>query len=321
MPASIPGLVAAGPLPGGSTAATVRDAINALRDLLASVPGVAQRVSVTIASGVAAPWTSWGATIPAGGLIRVDTEGSAAADDLDRIDPDGLLDAASSTASRLIMLSSVDAGRVVTIRHAQGGSGEIRTPDGQNWALASPETVLVAVWDAAASPRCWRVLGALGGPILAPWAQPLRLASWSTGGRPTAATGLLGLNTTLGRPEVYDGSGWRELAGPPAYVGTAALQTGAVAYSAIAHGLGAVPSLTQVRLECLTTEHGYAVGAEVDAAHARSGDGSPAVAVAWTDAHCLISQRVSVRLIRRDSPSNDAALDVSKWRWRVRAWR
>lgn len=45
------------------------------------------------------------------------------------------------------------------------------------------------------------------------------------------------------------------------------------------------------------------------------------LAVAWTDAHCLISQRVSVRLIRRDSPSNDAALDVSKWRWRVRAWR
>lgn len=320
MPAIIPGRLSTGV--SGSTAQQAADAINHLRDLVAQVAGLWPFVTATIASGVVAPWATTGETITAGAALQIDTEGGAASDDLDRIDPNGLLDTGSATAGRLIVLRSVDASRAVRLRHAQGGTGQLLMPDDADWILASPRQVVVALWDPASSPRCWRMLGMLQAPVVSPFPQPLRSQTWATAGRPTSPeVGRRGLNTEAGCEEYWDGSAWRQVKDSPQFETTVAIVDGANAYTAVAHSLGAMPSMTRVTLECTSADGGYVTGDEVDAGLARSGDGSIAVAIAWSASHCKISQRTTPRLVRRDTPTSDLTVSAAKWRWRVRAWR
>lgn len=73
-----------------------------------------------------------GVITPTRASVVVDTESGAAADDLDQISTANLPD------GRTILIRSADASRVVTVRHAQGGAGQIHLVDNANLALSSP---------------------------------------------------------------------------------------------------------------------------------------------------------------------------------------
>ena len=96
-------------------------AFESQRDSIEQAPGNAAEADLTIAAGVVTPTRS---------SHRIDTEAAAAADDLDNIlttnHPEG----------RIIFLRSVDAGRVVTVRHAQGGAGQVYLADAVNRVLS-----------------------------------------------------------------------------------------------------------------------------------------------------------------------------------------
>lgn len=87
-----------------------------------NLENLAEAVRRVIGVGVAsAPVSviSAGVIAPALGIVRVDTEGATATDNLDRIDPSAYLDDSE------ILIFSADNSRDVTIRNLQGGSGQI----------------------------------------------------------------------------------------------------------------------------------------------------------------------------------------------------
>jgi len=103
-------------LTAASHATWLRDLQSATEELL----GGKAPTALTIAAG---------SITPTGAIHTVDTEAQAAADDLAHIDltnmPDG----------RLLLLYPVNGARVVTVRHAQGGAGEILTADATDIVL------------------------------------------------------------------------------------------------------------------------------------------------------------------------------------------
>jgi hypothetical protein len=319
--ATIPGRVKAGSETDSTKAQQAVDTINSLRDVLAQTTGTWPFVAAVVSGAKVAPWASTGATITSGAALRLDTSGAAQVD-LDVIDPAGLLDLSDANASRLLLLRITDASRTVRLRHAQGSSGALILPGGQPWTLTSPEQVVLAMWDPAASPKSWRVLGALASPAEPLFAVPVVSQSWTTAGRPTApAVGRRGLNTELGTEEYWTGAAWQPIKAGAAYETTFALQDGAIAYADLTHGLGAVPGIVRATLECLVAEHGYAVGDELDAASVRTDGGGVCIALSASGTKIKITQKVRPRVIRRDSPNNDAVATIGSWRWRVRAWR
>lgn len=115
---AFPGIL---PFDGGDlTAASHAAWLDALHGATQELIGGKAGSALTIAAG---------SILPTGAIHTVDTEALAAADDLSHIDltnmPDG----------RLILLYPVDATRVVTIKHALGGAGEILTADGGDVVL------------------------------------------------------------------------------------------------------------------------------------------------------------------------------------------
>lgn len=92
------------------TNAAVGDLLNALLEAVRALPGASASGVYTIASGAVAP---------AVGAFRVDTEGAASLDDLDRITPGDLPNGA------VVEISVVDGARAVNLRHAQGGNGQL----------------------------------------------------------------------------------------------------------------------------------------------------------------------------------------------------
>lgn len=90
--------------------------LNVIRQL----PGGAAPTILTIASG---------SVTPTYGAHTIDTEGSAAADDLTHIATD------NHPPGRILTILQTDPARVVTVRHAEGGTGEIQLRDGQDVAL------------------------------------------------------------------------------------------------------------------------------------------------------------------------------------------
>lgn len=82
--------------------------------------GAAGEEALTIASG---------AITPTRGTVKVDTESAAATDNLDLIAATNIPDGSS------LLLRAVDAGRVVTVRHNQAGTGGINLSGGLSLAL------------------------------------------------------------------------------------------------------------------------------------------------------------------------------------------
>lgn len=90
--------------------------------------GGAAETTLTLVSGVATPTL---------GKHRIDTEGAAAADDLTHLAQSGLDD------GRLLFIRSVSAGRVVTVKHLAGGTGEINLRLGADLVLDDPNKWLL----------------------------------------------------------------------------------------------------------------------------------------------------------------------------------
>lgn len=88
------------------------------------LPGGLAETSLTIATGSITPTRF---------AHSVDTEGAGAADDLTNIDNTNLPDGA------LLLLHSVSAARVVTVKHAAGGTGQISLIDGADIVLDDPK--------------------------------------------------------------------------------------------------------------------------------------------------------------------------------------
>lgn len=82
--------------------------------------------SLTVASGVIAPST------PA---ASVDTQGGAATDELDRIQTDNVKD------GHVLVLWGANAARKTTVRHMQGGVGQISLAGGRNYELTPDRTL------------------------------------------------------------------------------------------------------------------------------------------------------------------------------------
>lgn len=101
-------------LAGNPTQGEFKTAIAAFLNATRQLPGAqANPGALTISSG---------AIMPTKGFHTVDTEGAAAADDLEIIDQTNLPD-----GSFLYLLQALDA-RTVTIKHGAGGDGEILLP-------------------------------------------------------------------------------------------------------------------------------------------------------------------------------------------------
>jgi hypothetical protein len=104
------------------TEGEMKVALEDQRDALAATPGGAPSVELTIAASVVTPAVT-------AGDFRIDTEADAAADDLTNILQ------TNSWETRRIRLRCENAARVTTLKHAAGGSGQILTVDGADFAL------------------------------------------------------------------------------------------------------------------------------------------------------------------------------------------
>lgn len=103
----------------------------ALEDLLECVregPGGAAETELTISAGSVTPTLA---------VHSIDTESDAATDDLANIDqtdhPDG----------RLLLIHAVDPARVVTVKHAAGGAGQVLLHGAADFVLDSPKKWLL----------------------------------------------------------------------------------------------------------------------------------------------------------------------------------
>lgn len=123
----MPTLPATGYIENASrTVAEIKAALEALRDVASVLPGGAARPELTIASGVVTP-----ATRDHGGHIRIDTESDASSDDLD------IVAQTNTYAGQRLRLYAENASRVVTVKHGNGGAGELLMVDAADFVLDS----------------------------------------------------------------------------------------------------------------------------------------------------------------------------------------
>src|SRR6185369_10792016 len=94
--------------------------LESMRAFVAQLPGGSARAAMVISSGAVGAATA---------AITVDTQSGAATDDLDTIQQPDL------PAGSLIMVSSLDAARVVTLKD---GSGNLALIDGVDLVLDNP---------------------------------------------------------------------------------------------------------------------------------------------------------------------------------------
>ncbi|MBT6406740.1 MAG: hypothetical protein HOK06_03985, partial [Rhodospirillaceae bacterium] len=89
-----------------------KQAFEDIRDVIAELPGGSAEIELTISGGaISIPVRST--------VIKIDTEADAAADDLDTIGQ------GNSRDGQVIIVRPVDAGRVVTLKHGNGGTGQM----------------------------------------------------------------------------------------------------------------------------------------------------------------------------------------------------
>ena len=106
------------------TNAEMETAIEEVRDFIAELPGGGARTELTIASGAIVPPDGAG-----GGHHSVDTEGGGGTDDLTNIT------LTNTPIGRIIRLYAENVSRVVTCKHASGGSGEMQMIDSADFVL------------------------------------------------------------------------------------------------------------------------------------------------------------------------------------------
>lgn len=99
---------------------------------LENLAEAARRVPGIGAASIPATAISAGSISPTLGFVVVDTEGATATDNLDWIDPNAYLE-----GSIVVVAGASPGSRVVTLRHAQGGTGQFVLQDGSNFALSN----------------------------------------------------------------------------------------------------------------------------------------------------------------------------------------
>lgn len=111
-----------------ATVAELKAGLEATVAAAKQLPGGSARTTLTIASG---------AVLPISALHLVDTEAAAAADDLTNITQTNLPEGS------LLVLACVDAARVVTLKHAAGGAGQMVLLGGADVALNNPANAII----------------------------------------------------------------------------------------------------------------------------------------------------------------------------------
>lgn len=112
----------------GEPAGVWTTAVHQLYQFVAESIGSATATALVIAGG---------AITPAQGAHTVDTEGSAATDDLTTLNTDNLPD------GRWVILRPATTARVVTVKHLAGGAGQITLLDATDYPLASAADFIV----------------------------------------------------------------------------------------------------------------------------------------------------------------------------------
>lgn len=121
-------LPANGAIPLLATQAAAKIAFEALRDVMAELPGGDAGSALTIAAGVVTATRA---------RHSIDTQGAAPTDDLDRIAQD------NHPQDRLLVIHAESAARVVTVKHNAGGLGTIMLDDGVDFVLNSTKKKLL----------------------------------------------------------------------------------------------------------------------------------------------------------------------------------
>jgi hypothetical protein len=93
--------------------------------------------------------------------------------------------------------------------------------------------------------------------------------------------------------------------------------TGANNYAGVAHGLGEVPKLVELRLRCKTSQYGYGVDEEAQASRQQSGISSHDYSCDATNVY--FGQDGTPNVKRRDTTGH-GAVTPANWRWVIRAW-
>ena len=138
--------------PSGVSAQNAANALNDIREFISQMPGGWAPQTLTISNGIIQPSTSF---------IIVDTEASASSDNLDIIDPVNMFNSAENEHGRILFIRIADNSRNVTIRNAQGGTGQILTYTGGNIKLDVTSSVAMMIWDPSVT--SWRLFGVLYG--------------------------------------------------------------------------------------------------------------------------------------------------------------
>lgn len=111
----------------GSTEGVFQDALGAFYDVIAEMAENGDADPQTISSGSITPLRA---------LVAVETEGSAATDDLTTID-------ASAVGSKLLIIGLQQSGRTLTVKHNTSGADHIRLKNGADYVMLNPNTYLV----------------------------------------------------------------------------------------------------------------------------------------------------------------------------------
>ena len=120
--------------PGAANVGPVRAGQRQFYDAVRQLPGAKAPATLTIATG---------AVTPTQGIHAIDTEGAASADDLANILQDNLPDGS------LLILLSVDAARVPTVKHSAGGAGQVLLANAADFPLTDPSIRLLLRRDGA----------------------------------------------------------------------------------------------------------------------------------------------------------------------------
>src|SRR5690349_10794513 len=112
----------------GRTNQQAKDAQDAVLAFVRQVPGCETTEALTIATG---------AVTPSKGFVVLDTEAGASTDDLANIaqPTGGLPDGA------WLAVAIADPSRVVVVKHAAGGTGQVLLSDGADLTLTDPSCV------------------------------------------------------------------------------------------------------------------------------------------------------------------------------------
>lgn len=294
---------------------------------------------------------SGGAVTPTKGFVIVDTEGGAAGDDLDRINP------TNYQVGHCLFVKALDAGRPVRLRNAQGGVGQL--------ALATSELVLssffMGVWLKYSGSQ-WTELARTYGDQVAAARSYLGLSAGATYNNATAeeVRARASTSTLLTPSSIYEMMNWYWAVIGDRTESTSFSRAGELVYSEIVdgspvlrriataeflsnsfsefyssgeltcaagdsgtltHGFTNRPSMWRATLLCKTAELGWSVGDELSVDNSVTGSTNRGLTVA-VNASSIKYKFAATNPIAVNHYSTGVwtAVTPGNWRCIIRAW-